>query len=283
MKNYTALFVAGVVTIATLAASKTIASTESGPMETADALESKARLALLTAQKERQVGNYEAAVEAVLDYLRKNPNRDHYLLRYALGADLARANRPDDALEHYQACIRLEPRFDQGWLNLGELAYNLGKYDLAATALAEGFERQDEKNPQVLYYAAAAHIVNNAPAKAVPHLKRMISETLGRPKLEYFRALISSAIELEDRELGNATAESLFTTMGGEAAAWELGYQYYAGTEQWHQAAMALTITGYLRPLTRSEQTQLGDLFSVIDVPAEASRHYEAAYADSAS
>jgi tetratricopeptide (TPR) repeat protein len=56
-----------------------------------------------------------------------------------------------------------------------------------------------------------------------------------------------------------------------------------AGAGDYRQAVVALTIKGYLVPLTREEQMQLGDLYAVIDVPEEASHRYETAMSDNAS
>ena len=45
-----------------------------------------------------------------------------------------------------------------------------------------------------------------------------------------------------------------------EPRAWELAYQFAASREDYSSAASYLTITGYLRSLTRDETVQLGDL-----------------------
>jgi tetratricopeptide (TPR) repeat protein len=59
--------------------------------------------------------------------------------------------------------------------------------------------------------------------------------------------------------------------------AWMLAFRLAASNGDHRQAAIALTITSYLRPLTREEQLQLGDLYAAINVPAQAGALYEQA------
>jgi Flp pilus assembly protein TadD len=46
---------------------------------------------------------------------------------------------------------------------------------------------------------------------------------------------------------------------------------------------VALTVVGHLRPLTRQEQLQLGDLYAAIEAPAAAAGYYATATEDTAS
>ena len=48
-------------------------------------------------------------------------------------------------------------------------------------------------------------------------------------------------------------------------------------------SAVALTVVGYLRPLTRQEQLQLGDLYAAVEAPAVAANYYTSATQDSAT
>lgn len=266
------------ITLSTLAA----AEDASKPLETVDDLNRKQRLALFTAQQERDKQDFVKAAEAVAEFLGKNPKDDHYLLRFALASDLDRAEQPESALEQYKRCVALEPRFGQGWLNLGELAYNLEHYELAARALEEGFELHPDKPPHILYFSAAAHLMSESPERAAAQLERLVSGRHGEPKLEWSRALVSACLELKDQERGERALSELLRWHGGEADAWQLAFQFYAAMNDYRNAAVALTITGYLRPLTRTEEIQLGDLYTVIEIPSEASDHYETAFSDSA-
>ena len=256
---------------------------EEKPIEGIEDLDRKQRLALFEAQESRDLGNYYAAANAVRVFLEEEPGRDHYLLRFALASDLSSAEKDEDAAENYKRCVELEPRFAQGWLNLGELAYNLEDYALAAEALENGYNLHEERPPRLLYYAAVAHVLNEDPASAIPALEHLTSGQAGEPELDWFRALVMAAIELDDSEVGERAIQNLLKAHGATADAWYLSFQYYASMTDYRAAATSLTITGYLRPLTKSELTQLGDLYSAIDVPSEASEYYTLAFGDSAT
>jgi tetratricopeptide (TPR) repeat protein len=75
----------------------------------------------------------------------------------------------------------------------------------------------------------------------------------------------------------------MLARFGDDPDAWFLAFQFGAGTGDYRQAAVALTVVGYLRPLTRHERVQLGDLYSVIEAPLVATEYYAPAMADSAS
>jgi tetratricopeptide (TPR) repeat protein len=219
----------------------------------------------------------------VRKYLDQNPKDDHYLLRFALASDLNRAGQSEAALTEYERCVELEQRFAQGWLNLGEVAYSMEKYGTSAEALMRGFELHDDKPPHVLHYAAVAHIMDQRADRAVPLLERLTSGDHGEPKIEWFRALLLSCVDTADEERGEKAVDNLISWHGDSAEAWYLAFQFYSGMGNYRQASVALTVTSYLRPLTPAEQIQLGDLYTVIEVPEVAAEQYEAAFGHSAS
>ncbi|MBD3349052.1 MAG: hypothetical protein GF400_07635, partial [Candidatus Eisenbacteria bacterium] len=93
-----------------------------------------ARFAMFEAQKERETGDPDAAVELLSDFLLEHPEQDHFLVRFHLALSWKRRGSLEEALESYRMSVGMEPMFAQGWLNMGELAYNMGRYDLAAEA-----------------------------------------------------------------------------------------------------------------------------------------------------
>jgi tetratricopeptide (TPR) repeat protein len=248
-------------------------------LETVSDLPRKARLALFNAQGKRNEGDFSAAAAILNDFLAQQPDQDHFLVRYHLAHSLHQAGRPDEAVTHYQAAVRLENRFAQGWLNLGELAYELGQFDLAAEALVNGFEHSPSSPPKVLYYAAVAHLQDGNPTRAAPLLEDLVSGTWGEPELDWFRALISACIELEDPRRGQRAVAGMLQSYDTNPEAWYLAFQFAAASGDYRQATVALTVTSYLRPLTRSELLQLGDLYSAVGVPAQACGYYEQALA----
>jgi tetratricopeptide (TPR) repeat protein len=242
-----------------------------------------ARLAMYVAQQYRDEGDPDMAVNLLLEFMEENPDKDHFLLHFHLASSWAQRGDLEDALEAYRRSVEREPYFAQGWLNLGELAYNLARYDVAAEALARGYEVSDFKEPNVLFFSAAALVMAGRSEDAVPVLERVIGGSEESAKLEWHRALVMAYLELEDAENGEAATERMLSQYPLDPDAWRLAFRYYASSGAHDEAAVALTVAGYLRPLSRSEELTLGDLYLAIGVPVQAADYYGSAIADSGS
>ncbi len=253
------------------------------PMETITDLPRKARLALFKVQEYQDAGEPERAVEALHDFLKRNADSDHYLIRFFLANSLSQIDDGEGALANYRATVELEPRYRQGWLNLGEMAYNLGRYELAADAIWKGYELDPEKPTRLIYYASVAYLLAEKPDKAAPLLEELVSGSHGDPKMEWCRALVSVCLSLGDEKRGNRVVSRMLGVYPDDPDAWHIAFQYAASISDYERAAVGLTITGYLRELSREEIMQLADLYSVIKVPARASSYYDAALGDEAS
>lgn len=272
------LFVLVVITL-TLGLMVPLTSTQASndthkPIDSIADVPRKARLALYQAWEARGNGDYEKSSRILLDFLERNPDDDHFLIRYHLGNSMSQTHTQEDQLEQYRRSVELEPRFDKAWMSLGEVAYNVGDYALAAEAFSNGFQLRDEKEPQVLYYAAAAYVMAERPANAVPLLEELVSGKWGPPKMDWYKALISAAIQLEDREIGDRAIDGMLGQFGNDPEAWTLAFQYAAGMEDYRGAAVALRARSYLEPLSREELIQLGDLYAYMEVPEPASDFY---------
>ena len=257
---------------------------EPAPIETIENLPRDAKLALFEAQTLLEKGESEKAVEQLGKYIRSHEKKDdRFLVRYQYASMLVQIDRREDALTEYERVVKLEPRYDAGWMGLGETAYGLGQYEKAADALMKGYELSAEKRPELLYYAAAARLLAGDAPKALPLLEELTSGTHVKPKFEWFRGYVSACLQAQDTDRGQLAVNDMIEKFSGYADAWFLAFQYYASVNNYRQAAVSLTIVSYLRPLTRQEQLQLGDLYAAVEAPAAAAEHYASATADSAS
>ncbi|HEU4928770.1 MAG TPA: tetratricopeptide repeat protein [Candidatus Krumholzibacteria bacterium] len=252
-----------------------------GSVET---LPREAKLALLDAQQQLEAGQPEKAVEILAQYVNAHAKKDdHYLMRYHYASMLVQADRREDALAQYEKVVALEPRYDAGWLGLGETAYGLGQFKRASEALAQGYRVMTEKRPDVLYYSATAQVLAGDAPGALPVLEELVSGQHGEPKFEWFRGLIGACLQAPNSVVGQKGVDQMLARFGTDPDAWFLAFQFAAGMTDYHQAAVALTVVGYLRPLSRQEQLQLGDLYAAVEAPAAAAGYYSEATQDTAS
>ena len=237
----------------------------------------KARLALFKAQEKRDKGEYGEAAKILYDFLAKHPRDDNYLVRYSLALSYTDAGELAKALDHFQKCVTFDSTFAPAWMKLGETAFNLGSYRIASDAFMRGYALDERKSPDLLYYAATAYYLAGDAPRALPILKGLVSGERGAPRIEWFRTYLAACNDAKEIEMGREAASRLVTIFPGDPEAWRLIYQYYASVKEYREAAAALTVVGYLRPLSRDEARTLGDLYTAVGIPALASAQYEAA------
>lgn len=249
-----------------------------------ESLPRDAKLVLLDAQQQLEAGNSEKAVKILEKYVNDHAKKDDsYLMRYQYASMLVQVDKRAEALAQYEKVVALEPRYDAGWLGLGETAYGLGEFKRASEALAQGYRVMTEKRPDVLYYSAAAQVLAGDAAGALPVLEELVSGKHGDPKFEWFRGIIGACLQVPNSVVGQKAVDQMLERFGTDPDAWYLAFQFAAGVSDYHQAAVALTVVGYLRPLSRQEQLQLGDLYAAVEAPAAAAGYYSEATQDTAS
>jgi predicted Zn-dependent protease len=283
MKNVRSIVLAGILAC-TLSSWSVAAEEAKKPIGSIDDLPREAKLALFEAQQQLEAGNNQRAVDILAKYVHDHAKKDdNFVMRYQYASMLVQVDRREEALAEYERVVVLEPRYDAGWLGLGETAYGLGQYQRAADALRKGYETSAEKRPDVLYYAAAAQLLAGDAKGAVPTLEDLVSGKHGTPKFEWYRGLVSACLQAGEPERGKKAVDQMLERFGDNPDAWYLSFQFAASVSDYHQAAVSLTVVGHLRPLTRQEQLQLGDLYAAIEAPAAAAGYYSSATEDTAS
>jgi tetratricopeptide (TPR) repeat protein len=269
-----------------------VLSAETGPGGTEDAgkaatqnLSIHASRVLYEAQQLLDRKEYDKAARILKEFIEKHAKEDHCLVEFTLGNALYFCGQKEESLARYEVAVELDPAYGPVWVNLGQVAYDLKQYRLAAEALAKGFSHAEEadKNPDLLYYAAVAHIMDGHPEKAAPILEDLVSGKHGETDQEWFRALLDVYLELDREKHAERLLHQMIQQYGDESETWRLLYQFEASRKNYKMAAVALKICSYLKPLTREEEILLADLYAAIKVPVLACEQYERAFASGAS
>jgi len=228
---------------------------------------------------------YEKAARILEKFVEKHPKQDHCFIEFTFANALYFSGDKERSLARYQNAVQLNPAFGPGWVNLGQVAYDLKRYGLAGEALVEGFARMEdeEKNPDLLYYAAVAYILDGQQKKAAPILESLVSGKHGDPDKEWFQALLNIYLNLDQERKAERLLDQMMQRYGDQPETWKLSYQFEANRQNYKMAAVALTVYSYLKPLTREEAILLADLYATIKVPLLACAHYEKAFASGAS
>ena len=241
-------------------------------------VQSKARRAIFRSQQLCEADNWAGAAELLQECLTDYPDQDHYLLRFHLANSLAKCDSLHSAANHYQKTVELNPEFMNGWLSLAETSYVIENYSIAANAFEKGFRLKEIPALHLLYYAGVCNSLAGENSAALKLLQELIATDL--PKPDWLQTTVATAMEVDEIEVAQKTVTRFCEIYPDDPSAWLLAYQFYSAQQDFKQAAAAMTIRGYLQPLSRSEQLQLGDILFASGVPAEAALHYEIALSD---
>jgi tetratricopeptide (TPR) repeat protein len=250
---------------------------EQAAIESGEDLSARAKKALFRARSKQDDGDFEGAAEVMSEFLAGQPDRDHPLLLFNLALSHFALEQDVLAFEDLAKAVELEPRYGRGWLRLGEAAYNLEKYAEAGEAFSKAYDLTPERTPEILYYSGVSLLTGKKVDRALTVLEKLLEEHRDGADLDWYQALISAGSEAGKPGRVAPFLDNLLADNASVPRAWELGYQFAASREDYRTAAVCLTIAGYLRPLTREETIQLGDIYAVISVPLQAARYYEKA------
>ena len=239
----------------------------------------RVRRIIFKAERLMEAQAYEKAIALFQDYRREHPDQDHYLLAFIHGNALALSGNKQEALSRLQCAAEMAPGYGPAWINLGKVAFELEQYALAGKSLAAGFSCPGEKNPDLLYSAAVAFIMDGSPLKAEPLLEELVYNDDQKPPKPWFQALLSVYLDLNQAEKAEALIKQMMIHYEAAPETWKLYSQLEINRQRYKAAAVALTIYGYLNPLSREETILLADLYSAIKAYPKACDPYERAIA----
>ncbi|MFK5951872.1 MAG: tetratricopeptide repeat protein [Desulfobacterium sp.] len=238
-------------------------------------LTTRARTALVEAQKQMELKNPAQAQAVLQEFLRHHSKEDHHFVEFTLAGLLYTENRLKKACTHYKKTVELCPDYGPGWQNLGKICFDLKRFHEAATAMETSYKVCKKKNPIFLFHAAVAHISAKAPKKALEHMLFLTSGRAGTPKTNWVKVLTSLAIELKRPKKALATVERLLKDPIPDPMLWRLATNLYLSMNNYSKSAETLAVYGMVHPLSTQEETLLADLYNRIGIPAKAADHYQ--------
>ncbi|MBT8340582.1 MAG: tetratricopeptide repeat protein, partial [Desulfatitalea sp.] len=100
----------------------------------------------------------------------------HPMIDLVLGSCLLHQERHADAEAALIRATRRMPERIAAWLNLAKACYEQGKFAEAAVHFAAAYDHADEKQPEYLYYSAAACLMAEKYKDAVGAFERLLSD-----------------------------------------------------------------------------------------------------------
>jgi tetratricopeptide (TPR) repeat protein len=236
-----------------------------------------AQKAVYEAQQAMNNKDFLKAEQFLKRYIRKYPQKPHYLVEFTLGNILAMTDKESEALSHYKTAADLYPDYAAVWQNMGKILFDLKQYEKAGNCLLKAYELDEKKDPSALYNVAVIYIVAGKEKKALRHLEYLSSGEMGPPKQAWLEALLKVCVDLQLKERALGVIQKLLAEDGNDPRWWKLLAQFHLQESDYKKAVTALTIHSYLASISREDLVLLGDLTNAIGIPLKAAEYYEKA------
>lgn len=237
----------------------------------------------------------------------------HARIYYTLGTcHLLKGNHRRAAAAYKQA-LEKDPAFISAWLNLAKTNYELGDFLQAAKCFNIAYDRAPEKNPEHLYFSAAAflmaersgesvsvfkrlfqtHVDAVRPAwrenyvhalltdgharEALPHLRKLVESDSEDKRIQWQELLLNQFMHLGMWEEAGNYARLLTREAPTVSKWWKALVHIRLQDGTYGDALAALIIYGYLTPLSDKETKLIADLYLQLGIPVKAAPVYEAA------
>lgn len=263
-------------------------------------------LALLTSFQAR--GGVPTAVDA------PDPRGYHHAeIYFALGTCHLLKESYQEAARALEQAVSRDPAHLAAWLNLARTAWALNDYTRAASCFARAYGLATPKNPEHLYYSAAAHLMAqqnpaaiaafqrlfenhpgqiqpawrenfvqallaaDRPLQALSHIRWLAQHQRGDKQIQWQEILLDQYLQLERNQDALDYAQWLTRQAPTRAKWWKALAHVHLQAGRYQPALTALTICSYLTPLSHEETQLLADLHLQLGIPVKAVPLYQSA------
>ena len=222
--------------------------------------------------------------------------RHHHLIAFSIGSGYLRLEQPLKAIPFFTAAVTARPNFYAGWMNLAKCCYDTRQYRKAGTYFVKAYDTAGEKKASTLYYGAicfmtaeafpesrqiferllAAHpgeiqsewkerlvqvyLTVEQPGKALPLIEQLTDATDGDRQRQWREVLLHQYLSLGMKKKALGFVERLVTAEPLEPRWWQGLAHLHLAENRFREALTALTVKGWLAPLTDREMRTAADL-----------------------
>ena len=236
----------------------------------------------------------------------------HYLVDFNLGNCCLMAGNFPAAKAHYLSTVTTNPGFHSGWMNLAKCCCDMNAHAKAGDAFLKGYETAPEKTPETLYYGgvcfltagdnqkalgvflqllklypadviklewkealAQTYLSCDQPGNALPVIEEISEKTEGEKRKQWQEARLHLYLSLNMKKKALEYVNLLIMEYPLEPKWWKGLAHLHLRENSYGPALAALTVKGFLEPLTAQEERIAADLNMTLDVPIQAIRFYE--------
>ena len=235
----------------------------------------------------------------------------HPEIYYALGNCYLMQQKFEPAARAYRDAVTRDPAHTYAWLNLAKANYEIKDYTEAGRCFGQGYASAREKNPEHLYFSAAAYLMAgdhlqsivifeqllskhpqavkpqwkehfvhalltaDQPRRALPYIRELAHIYTGDKQIQWQEILLHQYLQLEMNAEALALARTLTEQAPTTAKWWKALAHIQLDAGRNDDALAALTVYAFLTPLSLEEQKLLADLSLQAGIPVKAAPVYE--------
>lgn len=261
--------------------------------------------------------DYPQAIETLLAFRnrggpdstagRPDPKGYHHPeIYYALGNCYLLQEHYEPAAVAYRQAVARDEKHTFAWLNLAKSCYEMHQYAEAGRCFGRGYASAEKKNPEHLYFSAAAfltaddskraidifeqllalhpaevkpewkenlvhaYLAAGQPRRALPYIRELANVYTGEKQAQWQEILLYQYVQLDM----NQQALDLAMTLTRDAPTvdkwWKALVHIQLNAGRYENALAALTIYSFLTPLSLEEKKLLANLNLQLGIPVKA-------------
>jgi tetratricopeptide (TPR) repeat protein len=235
----------------------------------------------------------------------------HYLIDFHMGNACMMLDRHENAIPHFGATLKKMPDFQAALQNVAICHYELQHHQQAARCFLKAYDTAEKKEARFLYYSAVSFMAAeqfkrslhtferlfashgsekktewiepyvhaclgaHQNRKALPHIETLIRQSSGEKKTRWQEALLYQYVTLKMKDQSLKYAETLTRQYPLEPKWWKALVHIHLNENHYKEALVALTIYGWITPLTHDEKKRIADLNATLNIPVQAAHYYE--------
>jgi tetratricopeptide (TPR) repeat protein len=236
----------------------------------------------------------------------------HAEVYFALGNCYLLQENYQQAALSFEHAVSKDATHTYAWLNQAKAHYELGQYAEAAISFGHAYAADEIKNPEYLYYSAAAYLMagdhlqsidrfeellathpeairlewkehlvhaylaTDQPRRALPFIRELARRHSGDKQIQWQEILLYQYLHLNMPSEALSLAKALSRQAPTVATWWKALTHIHLDAGNNDKALAAFTIYAYLAPLSLSEKKLLADLNLQAGIPVKAAPVYEA-------
>lgn len=269
-----------------------------------------------------QKKDYPGALKILLEFqARGGPPADsdrpdpkgfhHPEIYFTMGNCYLMQKQYEAASKAYRQALKRDAAHTPAWLNLAKAFYEMNQYTKAGRCFSRGYESDNKKNPDYLYFSAAAFLMagehltsiknfeklftahptsvkpdwkehfihallaQGLASRALPHIQELTELYSGSKQIQWQEILLYQYLKLDMQTEALKLVLDL-TRRTPTIAKWWKALCHVQLNQGYHEEALAaLTVYSFLLPLSMEEKKLMADLSLQVGIPVTCAPIYE--------